>query len=85
MTPAQLRMARNALRLGVRELAALAGVSFTTITRFENERGGLNHSSAEAIQKALALQGIQLLKTGEVAGGPGVSLGAAFSQGNTEA
>lgn len=84
MTPAQLRMARNALRLGVRELAELAGVSFTTINRFENERGGLNHNSAEAIQKALELQGIQMLKTGEVAGGPGVSVVGVSNSSDTK-
>jgi transcriptional regulator with XRE-family HTH domain len=52
-------MARYALRLSVRELAALAGVSFTTINRFETEMGGLQYSSADAIRKALEAQGIQ--------------------------
>lgn len=75
MTPSQLRMARNALRLGVRELAELAGVSFTTISRFETEKGGLQHTSAEAIRKALEAQGIQFLDSGQVAKGPGVALG----------
>lgn len=74
MTPGQLRMARNALRLGVRELAVLAGVSFTTISRFETEKGGLQHSSAEAIRKALEAQGIQFLEAGDVAAGAGVVL-----------
>jgi transcriptional regulator with XRE-family HTH domain len=74
MTPAQLRMARNALRLGVRELAALAGVSFTTINRFETEKGGLQLSSAEAIRKAIEAQGVQFLEGGQVAAGPGVAL-----------
>lgn len=74
MTPEQLRMARGALRLGVRELAELAGVSFTTISRFETEKGGLQHSTAEALRKALEGQGIQFLDSGEVAAGPGVAL-----------
>ncbi|MEO0376545.1 MAG: helix-turn-helix transcriptional regulator, partial [Cyanobacteria bacterium P01_A01_bin.17] len=74
MTPEQLRMARNALRLGTRELAETAGVSFTTISRFETEKGGLQHSSAEAIRKALEAKGIQFLDNGEVAGGPGVAI-----------
>lgn len=73
LTPAQLRMARNALRMGTRELAELANVSFTTISRFETEKGGLQHASAEAIRKALASQGIQFLENGEVATGPGVA------------
>lgn len=68
-------MARNALRLGVRELADLAGVSFTTISRFETEKGGLQHTSAEAIRKALEAQGVQFLEGGDVASGPGVALG----------
>lgn len=74
MKPEQLRMARNALRLGVRELAEMAGVSFTTINRFETEKGGLQHSSAEAIRKALEARGIQFLEDGQVAAGPGVAL-----------
>lgn len=74
MNPQQLRMARNALRLGVRDLAELAGVSFTTISRFETEKGGLQHSSAEAIRKALEAQGIQFLENGETALGAGVAL-----------
>ena len=74
MTPEQLRMARNALRLGTRELADLAGVSFTTINRFETEKGGLQHSSAEAIRKAVEARGIQFLDNGGVAEGPGVAL-----------
>ncbi|WP_244526594.1 helix-turn-helix domain-containing protein [Marinovum algicola] len=77
MTPEQLRMARNALRLGTRELAEIAGVSFTTINRFETEKGGLQHSSAEAIRKALEDKGIQFLDSGQVAAGPGVALNKA--------
>lgn len=74
MTPEQLRMARNALRLGVRDLAALAKVSFTTVSRFETGKGGLQHSSAEALRKALESQGIQFLEKGHVALGEGVAL-----------
>lgn len=74
MTPAQLRMARNALRLGVRELAELAGVSFTTISRFETEKGGLQHSSAEAIRRALEAEGVQFLEGGTVSAGPGIAM-----------
>ena len=56
MTPEQVRMARGALRIGVRELAALANVSFTTI------------------RAALEGQGIQFLRTGEVANGSGIAV-----------
>lgn len=74
MTPEQLRMARNALRIGTRELAEIAGVSFTTINRFETEKGGMQHSNAEAVRKALEAQGIQFLEEGDTANGPGVVL-----------
>lgn len=74
MTPEQLRMARAALRLGVRELAELAGVSFTTVSRFETEKGGLQHSTAETLRKALEGEGIQFLDGGEMAIGPGVAV-----------
>lgn len=74
MTPLQLRMARSALQLGVRELAALAGVSFTTVNRFETGKSGLQHSSAEALRLALEAQGIQFLEGGSIAAGPGVAL-----------
>lgn len=74
MTPEQLRMARNALRLGTRELAEMAGVSFTTINRFETGKSGMQHSSAEAIRKALETCGIQFLDDGDTANGKGVAL-----------
>ena len=67
-------MARAAVRLGVRELAAEAGVSFTTVSRFETEKGGLQHSTAEAIRKALEARGIQFLEDGQVAAGVGVAV-----------
>ena len=74
MTPAQVRMARAALRLGVRDLAQIANVTPATVTRFETEKGGLQHSSAEAIRKALEAAGIQFLDAGQVASGPGVAI-----------
>lgn len=67
-------MARNALRLGVRDLADLAGVSFTTVSRFETGKSGLQHATAEALRKALEEQGIQFLDSGQVAAGPGVAV-----------
>ena len=74
MKPEQMRMARAALGLGVRELAELAGVSFTTINRFETGKSGLQLSTAEALRAALEAQGVQFLAAGQVAGGPGVAL-----------
>jgi len=74
MTPEQLRMARNALRLGVRDLAEQAGVSFTTVSRFETGKGGLQLTTAEALRKALEAQGIQFLDGGDTALGAGVAV-----------
>jgi transcriptional regulator with XRE-family HTH domain len=36
LSPTQCRMARTALRIGIRELAELAGTSPTTVWKFEN-------------------------------------------------
>lgn len=73
MKPEQLRMARAALQIGVRDLAELAGVSFTTINRFENGKSGLQLSTAEAIRSALEAQGIQFLEAGQIAAGNGLT------------
>ena len=74
MKPEQLRMARAATQLGLRELAELAGVSFTTISRFETGKSGLQLSTAEAIRKALEAKGVQFLEMGQSAAGHGVAL-----------
>ncbi|MEY9097357.1 transcriptional regulator with XRE-family HTH domain [Sinorhizobium fredii] len=75
MTPAQLRMARAALKIGVRDLAALAGVTSATITRFENERGGINLATLEKLKSALVEAGIIFLDNGAITpGGPGIRL-----------
>ncbi|WP_240643380.1 helix-turn-helix domain-containing protein [Paracoccus siganidrum] len=67
-------MARNALQLGVRDLAELAGISFTTINRFETGKSGLQLSTAETLRKTLEARGIQFLEGGQVATGPGVAM-----------
>lgn len=64
MTPAQLRMARAAVRLGVRELAELAGVSAPTLTRFETEAGGIRHDTAQKVQAALGKLGVRFVTEG---------------------
>ena len=74
MTPAQLKMARNALGLGVRELAAIANLTPATVTRFETSKGGIQLSTSEALRKALESRGVQFLDTGQVALGVGVAL-----------
>jgi transcriptional regulator with XRE-family HTH domain len=69
--PVQCRMARAALGLGVRELAAAAKVASDTIVRFE--RGDeLKARTVEAIRDALESAGVEFID--ENGGGPGVRL-----------
>jgi transcriptional regulator with XRE-family HTH domain len=63
------RMARAGLRLGVRELADLAGVSTDTISRLERGEG-LKESTLEAIQRVLEAAGVEFLNHGR----PGVRI-----------
>ena len=71
LLPVQCRMARAALGLGVRELAAAAKVSIDTVTRFE--RGDeLKERTIEALQRVLEAAGIEF--TDGNGGGPGVRL-----------
>lgn len=74
MLPSQLRMARAALKIGVRELAELADVTTATITRFENERGGLNALTSNKIKVALEDVGVVFLTAGGSSVGPGICL-----------
>ena len=71
MTPEQLRMARAALQLGVRELAELADVTPNTISRIENGHDAMA-STLEKIRTALENEGVQFIP--ENGGGPGVRL-----------
>lgn len=72
MTPAQLRMARSALKIGVRDLAEMADVTTATITRFENERGGLNSVTEQKLRAALEAAGVLFID--QNGNGPGVRL-----------
>jgi len=72
ITRLQVRMARTALGWGVRDLARKAGVSPTTVSRFENGA----HTRVDTvglIQDVLEKAGIIFLPADE-AGGPGVRL-----------
>lgn len=64
-------MARAALRLGVRELAQLADVSPTTITKIEADQS-TNRHSVRAVIGALEGAGVEFIP--ENGGGPGVRL-----------
>jgi transcriptional regulator with XRE-family HTH domain len=70
--PIQCRMARAAVGLGIRDLAAAAKVSMDTVARFE--RGGeLKERTIEALQRALEAAGVEFTN-GEQ---PGVRLAKA--------
>jgi transcriptional regulator with XRE-family HTH domain len=73
MIPAQCRMARAALQLGVRELAEAAKVSTNTLTRFERGEE-LKERTVDAIRAALEAAGVIFLENGDTATGPGVAL-----------
>jgi hypothetical protein len=71
MTPAQCRMARVALELGVRGLADVAKVSTNTVTRFERGEE-LRVRTVDAIRTALEYTGVEFIA--ENGGGAGVRL-----------
>jgi transcriptional regulator with XRE-family HTH domain len=71
LQPVQCRMARAALDMGVRELAAAAKVSVDTVARFERGEE-LKERTIDALQRALETAGIKLID--ENGGGPGVRL-----------
>lgn len=71
----QVRMARAALRISVRELAALTGVADSTILRFETGKGAILTTNMVRIQDALEEAGVLFLAA-DNSGGPGVRLKA---------
>jgi transcriptional regulator with XRE-family HTH domain len=71
LLPVQCRMARAALGLGVRELAAAAKVSIDTVARFERGEE-LKARTIEALQRTLEGAGVEFID--ENGGGPGVRL-----------
>jgi transcriptional regulator with XRE-family HTH domain len=71
LQPVQCRMARAALGMGVRDLAAAAKVSVDTVARFERGEE-LKERTIDALQRALEAAGIKLID--ENGGGPGVRL-----------
>src|SRR5450830_1318238 len=80
LSPVQCRMARAALGLGVRELAAAAKVSIDTVARFE--RGDeLKERTIDALQRALEAAGIEFTNGDQ----PGVRLTRAAAARSAEA
>ena len=69
VSPSQIRMARAALKIGVRELADIAGVNAGTVNRYETEKGGLQAETRDKLQAALEARGVSFLPdNGEGAG-----------------
>lgn len=71
MKPVQLKMARAALGLGVRELAEMTGITANTISRIENGSDA-KQSTITAIRQALEAAGIIFIPSN--GNGPGVRL-----------
>ena len=71
MSAVQCKMARAATGLGVRELAALAGVSPNTVARLERGEE-LKSATVDAIRTALEQAGVEFIA--ENGGGVGVRL-----------
>ena len=67
LTPAQCRMARAALRIGIRELAIMAGTSAPTVCRFENGRR-VYWGIVDALQAALEQAGVEFMPEGDETG-----------------
>lgn len=72
LTGIQIRMARNALRWSVRELAMASGVSTSTITRAEADNAIPNttRNNLAALKAALEAAGIEFIGTPD--DGPGI-------------
>lgn len=74
ISPEQCRMARAAVEIGIRDLAADAKVSPNTISRLERGEA-LYPRTLDAVRSALEARGVVFLGDGEVAdGGVGVRL-----------
>ena len=71
ITGAQLRMARAALKIGVRDVAVLANVSPATVTRIESNQPA-NASTLLVIRTALETAGVEFIA--ENGGGVGVRI-----------
>ena len=69
----QVRMARGALRMGVRELAELAGVDKMTVVRIESD-DGVRPVTAVRLKEALEAAGIFFIPPRDGIHGPGVAL-----------
>lgn len=60
ITPEQWRMARAALKIGMRELAKLSGTTTNTFVNIEKGKN-VHHSITNGVRKVLEDQGIEFL------------------------
>jgi predicted transcriptional regulator len=75
LEPSQIRMARAALKISVRELSKMSGVADSTILRFESGKGAILTTNMKRMQEALENAGATFLPA-DSSGGPGVRLKA---------
>lgn len=73
LEPIQVKLARVALGLGVRELAEAAAIAPSTITRFESGKGGMQARTLDKIQRVLERGGVVFIDA-DANGGVGVRL-----------
>ncbi|MFT3723894.1 MAG: helix-turn-helix transcriptional regulator [Hyphomonadaceae bacterium] len=73
LSPVQVKMARAALGLGIRELAELAECAPSTVMRFEGGKGGMHVDTLQRIQKTLEREGVVFIDADEKLG-PGVRM-----------
>jgi hypothetical protein len=76
-------MARAALGLGVRDLAAMIDSAPSTLTRFETEKGGLQSGTMARIKSALEARGVTFLE--DAGQGSGVRVKEVVDQASPEA
>lgn len=74
ITPEQSRAARGLLDWSQTQLGQAANLSESTIRDFEKGRRTPSPNNLAAVQRALESAGITVLKEGDAATGPGVSL-----------
>lgn len=75
LEPSQIRMARAALKISVRELSQMSGVADSTILRFESGKGAILTTNMKRMQEALESAGVAFLPA-DSSGGSGVRLKA---------
>jgi len=71
ITPMQIKLARTALGLGVRDLAAAAEIAPSTIHRFETDKGSMHSRTLDRVQQVLEERGIIFISADDNAG-PGI-------------